>query len=41
MTTMFTNNNSSNNNSKKQYFHVKKQALIQSEGACPSILNVK
>ena len=45
MTVMFMNNNNNNNNdnnnSKKQYFHVKKQTLIQSKSACPSILNVK
>ena len=35
------NDDDNNNNSKKQYFHVKKQTLIQSKSACPSILNVK
>ena len=38
ITVMPMNNN---NNSKKQYFHLKKQTLILSKSACPSILNVK
>ena len=41
VTLMNNNNNNNNNNSKKQYFHVKKQTLIQSKSARPSILNVK
>ena len=41
LTVMLMNNNNNNNNNKKQYFHVKKQTLIQSKSACPSILNVK
>ena len=38
MTVMSMNNNDNNT---KQYFHVKKQTLIQSKSAYPSILNVK
>ena len=41
MTVMLMNDNNNNNNSKKQYFNVKKQTLIKSKSACPSILNVK
>ena len=44
MTVMPINNNNDNNNdnnNNKQYLHVKKQTLIQSKSACPSILNVK
>ena len=35
------NSNNNNNNNNKHYFHVKKQTLIQSKSACPSIVNVK